>query len=98
MLPLNDPGKVVIVGIIYLLAPLIVFLLKRFMFKPEGSVGKFTEFIIEKGINGTGIDHLIKRDLVFYIPIVRLKHNRNIRMRQHLSKHFSVSMLWHSLV
>ena len=70
----------------------------RFVLEFEGSVRQFSETIIEIGINRTGIDHLAEWNVFFYLPVITIQHDLDIRVIKHVLEHARKAVQRHRLV
>src|SRR4051812_5291627 len=71
---------------------------KGFKHEFQRSIWKFSIFKIEEFIDWACVDHLFKWNHVNNILIIGIKHDFNIWMIKHSTKHLGIAMQWHSLI
>lgn len=77
---------------------LVPFLLMGDMVKAQGAVGEFSKTIAEELVQGTGKDEAPEGYFVADLLKIRLQHNFDVRVVEHVLEHPSVTVLWHVLV
>ena len=80
MFDFYNSRKIIVVGIIDLWYRLIPFLINRFKFKPEWTIGKTAKLIVIKFVNGSRVDDYFERKEVQNLSVVGFLKQTDIGM------------------